>query len=78
MSTVTRRRNVASSQTVRRRQAERLQLLEDQLVDEVLRRRQIVDRHAERNRRAEHADVPLIAGHDGDAAGQLAGRDQAA
>ena len=57
----------------RRRQAERLQLLEDQLVDEVLRRRQVVDRHAQRNRRAEHADLPLIAGHDRDAAGQLAG-----
>ena len=60
----------------RRRNAQRLKLLEHGLVDEILRRRHSIDRRTQRQRGAKHRHLPLIAGHDRHRAGQIAGGHQ--
>ncbi len=57
--------------------AQRLELLEHQVVDEVFGRRQAVDRRAQRHVRPEDANLTLIAGHDRHVAGLIERLDQA-
>ena len=61
-----------------RGQSERLQVGEHQLINERFGWRKVLYRNTQRNGAAEHAHLPVVAGHDRHAAGQLLGRDQAA
>ncbi len=76
MSIAVRRRKVESSHTAEGGSPNVFSFLKDQVVDEVLRRGQAVDRGAQRHVGAKHADLPLVAGHDRHVAGERQRLDQ--